>query len=55
MDLLFTPFEVAAIVLATVVIRNITTDGRSTWIEGLMLLAVYVMLGIGFFYLPASA
>ncbi len=55
MNLLFTPFEVAAIVLTTVVIRNITTDGRSTWMEGLMLLAVYLMLGIGFFYLPVAA
>jgi Ca2+:H+ antiporter len=54
MDLLFTPFEVAALVLTTVAIRNLTADGRSTWIEGLMLLAVYFMLAIGFFYLPAS-
>jgi Ca2+:H+ antiporter len=55
MDLLFSPFEVAAMVLTTVVIRNLTTDGRSNWMEGLMLLAVYVMLGIGFYYLPAGA
>lgn len=55
LDLLFTPFEVMALVLTIVVIRNVTTDGRSTWIEGLMLLAVYLMLAIGFFYLPADA
>lgn len=55
MDLLFTPFEVAAMVMTIVVIRNLTADGRSTWIEGLMLLAVYLMLAIGFFYLPADA
>ncbi len=55
MDLLFTPFEVAAMVLTIVVIRNLTADGRSTWIEGMMLLAVYLMLAIGFFYLPAEA
>lgn len=55
MDLLFTPFEVVAMVLTIVVIRNLTSDGRSTWIEGMMLLAVYLMLAIGFFYLPADA
>lgn len=55
MDLLFTPFEVAALVLTTVAIRNLTADGRSTWIEGLMLLAVYFMLAIGFFYLPPAS
>ena len=55
MDLLFSSFEVVAMVLTVVVIRNLTTDGRSTWIEGMMLLAVYLMLAIGFFYLPADA
>lgn len=55
MNLLFTPVEVMAIVLTIVAIRNLTSDGRSTWIEGLMLLAVYLMLAIGFFYLPADA
>ncbi|MFM8332834.1 MAG: calcium/proton exchanger, partial [Candidatus Methylumidiphilus sp.] len=55
MDLLFTPVEVLAIVMTLAAIRNFTMDGRSTWIEGLMLLAVYMMLGVGFFYLPADA
>ena len=54
MNLLFSPVEVMAIVLTIVAIRNITTDGRSTWIEGLMLLAVYLMLAIGFYFLPAD-
>lgn len=55
MNLLFTPVEVMAIVLTVVVIRTLTSDGRSTWLEGLMLLAVYFMLAIGFFYLPVPA
>ncbi len=55
MNLLFSPVEVMAIVLTIVAIRNLTSDGRSTWIEGLMLLAVYLMLAIGFFYLPVEA
>jgi len=54
MNLLFSPVEVMAIVLTIVAIRNITSDGRSTWIEGLMLLAVYLMLAIGFYYLPVA-
>ncbi|WP_052808285.1 calcium/proton exchanger [Methyloterricola oryzae] len=55
MNLLFTSVEVMSIVLTVVVIRTITNDGRSTWLEGLMLLAVYFMLAIGFYYLPVSA
>ncbi|MGY6276333.1 calcium/proton exchanger [Methylomonas sp. MgM2] len=54
MDLLFTSFEVVSMVLTVVVIRNLTADGRSTWIEGMMLLAVYLMLAVGFFYLPVD-
>ena len=28
-----------------------TIDGESDWLEGVMLTAVYVMLGIGFYYI----
>jgi len=54
MDLIFTPVEILAIVMAVVVARNMTTDGQSNWLEGIMLLAVYLMLGFGFYFLPAS-
>ena len=55
MNLLFSPVEVMAVVLTIIAIRNLTSDGRSTWIEGLMLLAVYLMLAVGFYYLPVDA
>jgi len=40
MNLLFTPVEVMSIVLTIVTIRNLISDGSSTWIEELMLLVV---------------
>ena len=52
MDLLFTPLEVLAVVLSTWVIALISHDGESHWMEGVQLLAVYVILGIAFFFLP---
>jgi Ca2+:H+ antiporter len=55
MDLLFTRFEIVAIVLAVLLTRHLTNDGESNWLEGLMLVAVYLMLGFGFYYLPAGA
>jgi Ca2+:H+ antiporter len=55
MDLLFTRFEIVAIIFAVLITRHLTMDGRSTWLEGLMLVAIYVMLGIGFYYLPPEA
>lgn len=53
MDLHFTFFEVVAIVLAVNAITHLTADGESHWMEGVMLIAVYLMLAIGFFFLPA--
>lgn len=52
MDLLFTPLEVVAVALSVAVIALIAHDGESNWMEGVQLLAVYVILGIAFFFLP---
>ncbi|MEI8016230.1 MAG: calcium/proton exchanger [Nitrospira sp.] len=53
MDLHFTAFEIVAIVLAVAIVSRQTSDGESHWMEGVMLMAVYLMLAIGFFFLPA--
>ncbi len=52
MDLIFTPFEVLAVIAATVVANLVASDGESNWLEGAMLLAVYLVLGIAFYFLP---
>jgi Ca2+:H+ antiporter len=53
MDLLFTPLEVFAVGIAVLIMAFITHDGESHWMEGVQLLAVYVILGIAFYFLPA--
>lgn len=52
MDLHFTFFEVMAIVLAVTITSRQTSDGECHWMTGVMLVAVYAMLAIGFFFLP---
>ena len=52
MSLTFTNFEVVAIVLAVVVARELIVDGTVNWMEGVLLLATYVILGFGFYHLP---
>ena len=52
MDLRFSPFEVLAVVAAIAVVNLVSQDGESNWLEGAMLLAVYIVLGIAFFFLP---
>ena len=53
MNLLFTTFEVLAIAASAWIVVLITSDGESNWMEGVMLLAVYLILGLAFFFLPA--
>jgi Ca2+:H+ antiporter len=53
MDLLFTTFELVAIGLSVVCIAFIAHDGETHWMEGVQLLAVYMILALGFFFLPA--
>jgi len=52
MDLVFTTFEIAAVVLAAAVVNLIALDGESNWMEGALLLAVYGILGMAFYALP---
>ena len=54
MDLLFTPFEVVSVGLAVWVVYMVTSDGESHWMEGVLLLAVYIILGMAFYFLPEA-
>ena len=51
MDLVFQPFEVIALGLATIVAAILTLDGESHWFEGVQLLAVYAMVGVAAFFM----
>jgi Ca2+:H+ antiporter len=53
LDLIFTPFEVAAVTMSVLVVGFVALDGESNWMEGAMLVGVYLMLAIAFFFLPA--
>jgi Ca2+:H+ antiporter len=51
MNLVFTPFEVVSLGMATILISIITLDGESHWFEGVQLLAVYGMVAVAAFFL----
>jgi Ca2+:H+ antiporter len=53
MTLVFHPLEIAAVVFSVLIIHMVAVDGETNWFEGLELLAVYVMLALAFYYLPA--
>jgi Ca2+:H+ antiporter len=54
MDLIFSPGELVAIVMAVYLTRTLTYDGESSWLEGLILIGLYFLFGIGFLYDPGS-
>jgi Ca2+:H+ antiporter len=51
MKLEFDAFEIAAITAASIITAFVSQDGESNWLEGAMLLTVYVILAVGFFFL----
>jgi Ca2+:H+ antiporter len=53
LDLHFTLMELVAIVIAVAVLALVSVDGETHWFEGVMLLAVYAVLGLAFYHLPA--
>ncbi|MEM9817559.1 MAG: calcium/proton exchanger [Cyanobacteria bacterium P01_D01_bin.6] len=53
MDLNFNLFEVVAVVIAVALVNLISLDGRSNWLEGVLLLATFVILGTAFYFHPA--
>ena len=52
MDLIFTNLEVLSIALSVGIMAFISHDGETHWMEGVQLLAVYIMLGMAFYFLP---
>lgn len=50
MPLVFNGFELAGLVIALITANLITSDGESTWFEGLQLLALYAVLGVAFYF-----
>jgi Ca2+:H+ antiporter len=54
MDLLFSPFEILAVVLGVAVFAYLIINGESNWYEGVQLLAVYAIIAIAMFFLPTG-
>lgn len=52
MDLDFNPFELVAVAVSVLIANSISSDGRSNWLEGVLLLAAYVVLGLAFYFHP---
>ena len=53
MDLVLNnPLELVTLIGAVLIGNSVAQDGETNWLEGLMLLGVYVILAVAFFFLP---
>jgi Ca2+:H+ antiporter len=50
--LIFNQYELVALIATSFIAAFIANDGESNWLEGAMLLAVYLLLVLAFFFLP---
>ncbi len=55
LDLLFTPFEILAAGLAVAIFGYLVMDGETNWYEGVQLPAVYAIVSVAMYFLPAKA
>lgn len=51
MPLEFNIYEILAVAAASLIAAFVSLDGRSNWLEGAMLLVLYVILAVAFFFL----
>ncbi len=53
MDLVIhSPLELAGLVGAALITASVARDGETNWLEGTMLLGVYLLLALAFFFVP---
>ncbi|MFC4453008.1 calcium/proton exchanger [Deinococcus sonorensis] len=56
MNLVFSsPLELVAIVAVALTVTTVTKDGEATWFEGVLLLAVYLLLALSFYFVTPGA
>jgi Ca2+:H+ antiporter len=54
MDLAFGGGMVLTVLLAVLITGQVAGDGRSDWLKGVQLLAVYLILGLAYFFAPGA-
>lgn len=54
LSLLFDPFESIVLFLSVLITNYTVQDGRSNWLEGFLLMMVYVIIAVSLYFLPAQ-
>ncbi|KAJ2726919.1 hypothetical protein GGI07_000247 [Coemansia sp. Benny D115] len=54
MTIYFSPFTTVVLFITVLLVNYIIGDGRTNWLEGLMLLMAYVIIGVAYFLYPKN-
>ncbi|KAF9067714.1 Sodium/calcium exchanger protein-domain-containing protein [Rhodocollybia butyracea] len=54
LTLLFDPYESISLFLAVLTVNYSVQDGKSNWLEGMILMCLYLILAVTFWYYPGS-
>lgn len=52
LDLEFTGFEIIALLASCFIAAQVSIDGETNWLEGVMLVGLYVIIAVAFFFVP---
>ncbi|KAJ7494674.1 Sodium/calcium exchanger protein-domain-containing protein [Mycena galericulata] len=55
LTMLFDPYESVAVFLAVLTVNYVVQDGKSNWLEGMILMCLYVILALSFWFYPGSS
>jgi len=54
LTLLFDPFESIILFLSVLTVNYVVADGKSNWLEGVLLMGLYIILAVIFWYYPGQ-
>jgi len=52
--LLFDPFESVTLFLTIITVNYVVQDGKSNWLEGMILMCLYAIIAVSFWFYPGS-
>ncbi|KAL4066870.1 hypothetical protein J3A83DRAFT_4428962 [Scleroderma citrinum] len=55
LGLLFDPFESVVLYIAVQTMSYVVADGKSNWLEGIILISLYAIIAVSFWYYPGMA
>ncbi|KAF9453187.1 hypothetical protein P691DRAFT_659170, partial [Macrolepiota fuliginosa MF-IS2] len=55
MTLLFDPYASVALFFSVLLVNYVLQDGKSNWLEGILLILFYIILGVGFWFNPGAS